>query len=141
MSERGVTTFPVFANNRMRPLRTCGLLIGLLVLAGITNAVSQPVCRPNLIIKDVKFSPMQPPTMQRQWTAVVSVDASRCPANSSGTFEVVFTRLQEFGPDAESRETFIWAAPEVTIAMSLAPTEAVQDYRVGRVTPCPCAGG
>jgi hypothetical protein len=78
--------------------------------------------------------------MQRKWTAVVSVDASRCPAKSTGTFEIVYTRLQEFVPDSQSRETFVWAAPEVTVAMTFAPTEAVEDYRIGRVAPCPCLG-
>jgi hypothetical protein len=83
---------------------------------------------------------MQPPTMQRKWTAKVSVDASRCAANSTGTFEIVFTRLQELGPDTEFSENFIWAAPDVAVAVTFAPTEAVQDYRIGRVTLCPCAG-
>ena len=83
---------------------------------------------------------MQPPTMQRKWTARVSVDASRCAANSTGTFEIVFTRLQEFGPDTQFSESFIWAAPDVAVAVTFAPTEAVQDYRIGRITACPCAG-
>jgi hypothetical protein len=116
------------------------LLAGFGVFAGVTSAVCQPVCRPNLTFKDVAFSHMQPPTMQRKWTAKVSVDASRCAANSTGTFEIVFTRLQELGPDTEFSENFIWAAPDVAVAVTFAPTEAVQDYRIGRVTLCPCAG-
>jgi len=126
--------------NKQMPLRTSGFLAGLLVLFGITNAFCQPVCRPALKVKDVAFSQMQPPTMQRKWTARVSVDASHCAANSTGTFEIVFTRLQEFGPDSEVSENFVWAAPDVAVAVTFAPTEAVQDYRIGRVTACRCAG-
>jgi hypothetical protein len=81
---------------------------------------------------------MQAPTMQRKWTAVVSVDASRCAANATGRFEIVFTRLQEFWPDTESREEFTWTAPAVNIAVDFASTEAVQSYRIGKIAPCPC---
>jgi hypothetical protein len=115
------------------------LLAGVIGLAGLTQAFGQPSCRPTLAFREVAFSPMQPPTMQRKWTAVVSVDASRCAANSKGRFEIVFARLQEFGPDTESREEFTWAAPGVNIALDFAPTEAVQSYRIGKIAPCPCA--
>ena len=47
-------------------------------------------------------------TLERKWTAVVSVDTSGCAANSSGYFEIVFTRLKEIGPDIEFREQFVW---------------------------------
>jgi hypothetical protein len=36
--------------------------------------------------------------------AVVSVDATRCAANATGHFEIVFSRLKEIGPDIEFRE-------------------------------------
>ena len=49
------------------------------------------------------------------------------------------TRLQEFGPDTESHDEFTWAAPAVTIAVDFAPTEAVERYRIGKITPCACA--
>src|SRR5215471_2821841 len=113
----------------------CGLLAGTVAFAGLTPALTEPLCRPALTFKHVAFSPMQPPTMQRKWTAVVTVDASRCAADAWGHFEVVFTRLQEFGPDSESAEDFIWAAPEVNVAVTFAPSEAVERYRVGAVTP------
>jgi hypothetical protein len=125
---------------QMNRLRAFATLAGVIGLAGLTQAFGQPSCRPDLAFKDVAFSQMQPPTMQRKWSAVVSVDAARCAANSTGAFEIVFTRLQEFGPDSEFSETFIWAAPEVSVAVTLAPTEAVQDYRIGRVAPCSCVG-
>jgi len=123
----------------MSRLRVFAILAGAIGLAALTQAFGQPSCRPKLSFKDVVFSQMQPPTMQRKWTAVVSVDASRCAAGSNGSFEIVFTRLQEFGPDTEFSDAFIWVAPEVTVSVSFAPTEAVQDYRIGRITPCTCA--
>jgi hypothetical protein len=118
---------------------TARFLAGGVVLAGITHAVGQPTCRPTLAFKEVAFSQMQLPTMQRKWTAIVSVDASRCVAGSSGHFEIAFTGLHEFGPDTEAHEEFTWAAPEVTVAINFAPTEAIEHYRIGAVTPCPCA--
>ena len=123
----------------MNRSRALAILAGAIALAGLAQAFGQPPCRPNLAFKDVAFSQMRPPTMQRKWTAVVSVDTSRCAAGASGSFEILFTRLQEFGPDSESGEAFIWVAPEVTVSVTFAPTEAVQDYRIGRVTPCACA--
>jgi hypothetical protein len=123
----------------MKRFPAAAILAGVIGGAGLTQAFGQPSCRPNLAFKDVAFSAMQPPTMQRKWTAVVSVDASRCAMGSNGSFEIVFTRLQEFGPDTEFSDAFIWVAPEVTVSVSFAPTEAVQDYRIGRITPCTCA--
>ena len=124
----------------MNRSRALAMLAGAIALASLAHAFGQPPCRPMLAFKDVAFSQMQPPTMQRKWTAVVSVDASRCAANSSGAFEIVFTRLQEFGPDTEFSETFVWTGPEVFVSVTFAPTEAVQDYRIGRIAPCACAG-
>jgi hypothetical protein len=123
----------------MNRLRAFAALAGVIALASLTQAFGQPSCRPNLTFKHVAFSPMQPPSMQRKWTAAVTVDASRCAADAWGHFEIVFTRLQEFGPDSEAAEDFIWVAPEVTVAVYFAPTEAVERYRIGAVTPCPCA--
>jgi len=117
----------------------CGPLAGVAALLSLTHAAAEPLCRPALTFKQVAFSPMQPPTMQRKWTAVVAVDASRCTADAWGHFQIVFTRLHEFGPDTESAEHFIWVAPEVTAAVNFAPSEAVERYRIGMVTPCPCA--
>jgi hypothetical protein len=77
--------------------------------------------------------------MERKWTALVLVDASRCAANSAGYFEIVFTRLQETGPDLEVREKFMWRPPSVIVAMDFAADEAVGRYWTDNVTPCPCA--
>src|SRR5262245_11756391 len=106
----------------------CGFLAGVVGLIATGHALGEQTCRPTLTFKEVACSPMRPPTMQRKWTAVVAVDAARCMAHSTGSFEIVLTRLQEFGPDSEFRESFTWAAPAVTVSADFAPTEAVQDY-------------
>jgi hypothetical protein len=123
----------------MNRFRAFAAVAGVIGLASLTQAFGQPSCRPNLTFKHVAFSPMQPPSMQRKWTAVVAVDASRCAADAWGHFAIVFTRLQEFGPDTESAEDFIWVGPEVSVAINFAPSEAVERYRIGAVTSCPCA--
>jgi hypothetical protein len=120
-------------------LHPSAFLAGLIALAGATQTLGEQRCRPSLAFKDVRFSPMRPPTMQRTWTAVVSVDASGCTADARGHFQIVFARLQEFGPDSESSEDFTWAAPEVTVTLDFAPTEAIERYRIGAVAPCRCA--
>ena len=48
---------------------------------------------------------MQPPTMERKWSAVLSVDASRC-ATTSGRFGIVFSRQKENGLELEFQEQF-----------------------------------
>ena len=74
----------------------------------MTQAVGAPVCRPALAIKDIHFSEMQPPTLERRWTAVMSVDASRRAVNTGGYFEIGFSRLKENGIAVEFREQSIW---------------------------------
>ena len=72
------------------------LLAGSIGLIDVTQAVGQQNCKPALTIKEVKFSGMQPPTGERRWTAVVSVDASRC-TTTAGFFEIGFSRQKENG--------------------------------------------
>ena len=117
-----------------------GFLTGIIGLISVTQAVGQEPCRPALAVKDVQFSQMQPPTLKRTWSAVVSVDASRCAANSSGTFEIVFTRLKETAPELDFREQFAWLPPAVNIAVDFAADEAVQRYRIDNISPCACGG-
>jgi hypothetical protein len=117
-----------------------GFLAGIIGFVGVTQAVGQEPCRPSLAVKEVQFSQMQPPTLKRTWTAVVSVDASRCAANSSGTFAIVFTRLKETAPELDFREKFAWLPPAVNIAVDFAADEAVQRYRIDTITPCACGG-
>jgi hypothetical protein len=93
-----------------------------------------------LAFKEIDFSEMQPPTLERQWSAVVSVDASSCAANSEGRFEVVFRRLKEIGLEIEFREPFSWRQPWVKVAVAFWADEAVEvkGYRIDNVTACPC---
>lgn len=116
------------------------LLMAAVGLAGTTQALGGPACAPVLTLGQVDFSPMREPALERRWTAVVSVDASRCPANATGAFAIVFTRAKENAPEVEFRQQFIWAAPAVMVAVDFAPDEAVARYRVDTVAPCPCGG-
>jgi hypothetical protein len=81
-----------------------------------------------LVFQEIQFSDMQPPTLERKWTAIASVDAWRCAANSSGYFEIVFTRLKETGPEIEFREQFIWLPPSVKVGVDFWADEAVQRF-------------
>jgi hypothetical protein len=115
-----------------------GFLVGIIGFVGVTQAVGQQPCRPLLAIKAVQFSAMQPPTLWRTWTAVVAVDASQCAANSTGHFEIVFTRLSETAPDLEFRKQFEWRPPMVNLVVDFGADEAVQRYRIDAITPCAC---
>jgi hypothetical protein len=121
-------------------IRSCtSLLLAVVIgLIGVTQAVGQRLCRPALRINDVQFSPMQPPTLKRTWSAVVSVDASACTENSKGYFDIVFTRLSENAPDLEFRKQFAWSAPSVSVGLAFAADEAVAQYRIENITPCVC---
>jgi hypothetical protein len=106
-------------------------------LAGVTQAASRQTCRPALAFRDVRFSQMQPPTMERKWTAVLSVDATHC-TTTSGRFEIVFSRLKEIGPDLEFRQQFMWNAALVEVSVDFSADEAVAAYRLDNILPCPC---
>jgi hypothetical protein len=114
------------------------LLASVLALAVMTQASGQPVCRPALAFKNIQFSPMQPPTLERRWTAIVAVDASRCAADAAGYFEIGFSRLKETGAEIDFREQFIWLAPEVKVSVDFWADEAVEAYWFDTVTPCHC---
>jgi uncharacterized membrane protein YfcA len=117
------------------------LLAGLgLIVPRVPQALADDTCRPALAIGDVRFTQMQPPTRSRTWSAVVSVDASRCPAKATGTFDIVFVRASETASDLEFRERFVWRAPSVHVQVDLAADEAVQSYRIDNVTSCVCGG-
>lgn len=115
-----------------------GVLAVTFVLIGAAQVVGQESCRPTLAIKEVQFSAMQPPALRRKWTAIVSVDASHCAANSAGHFEIVFTRLSETAPDLEFGKRFAWQPPAVTVAVDFGADEAVLRYRIDNITPCAC---
>jgi hypothetical protein len=119
--------------------RSClsALLAAVIGLIGVTQAASQQACKPVLGFRDVRFSAMQPPTMERKWTAVLSVDASRCAADSGG-FEILFMRLKENGPEIEFREKFTWRQPSVTVSVDFWADEAVEAYWLDNIAACPC---
>ena len=71
---------------------------------------------------------------------MVAVDAAHCAAKATGTFEIVFVREKETGPDLEFRERFVWRAPSVKVQVDFAADEAVQSYRIDNVTACDCGG-
>jgi hypothetical protein len=72
------------------------------------------------------------------WSAVVMVDAPRCAANATGTFDIVFVQEKETATDLEFRERFVWRASSVKVTVDFAADEAVQSYRIDNVTPCAC---
>jgi hypothetical protein len=119
--------------------RITGSLAGIAGIISATHVLAQHACQPTLAFTDVQFSEMQPPTLQRKWSAVVSVDATRCLENSIGDFDIVFTRLKEGAPDLEFRQHFKWLRPSVKVAVDFWADEAVERYRIDNVTPCSCA--
>jgi hypothetical protein len=114
------------------------LLAGLIGLASVTQASGGQICKPTLAFKDVQFSPMQPPTLERRWTATVSVDASRC-ATTAGYFDVGIARQKENGVELEFREQFIWSSPAVMVGIDFWADEAVESQWIDSVQACPCA--
>lgn len=115
-----------------------GLLVGAIVFIGAMQAAAKQVCKPALAIKDIRFSEMQPPMLERRWSATVSVDASRCAMNSGGYFEIGFSRIKENSTELEFREEFIWLPPSVKVSVDFAADEAVEHSWIDKVTPCPC---
>jgi hypothetical protein len=120
-------------------------LATIIGLIGVTQAIGEDLCRPALTLNEVQFSGMTAPTLERTWTAVVSVDASACAADSKGYFDIVFTRLGENAPDLEfckqfiwSAPSFAWSAPSVDVGLAFAADEAVAQYRIENITSCVC---
>jgi hypothetical protein len=116
-----------------------GIVAASVTLICITPAAGQQACRPTLAFTQVQLSPMRPPDLERQWTAVVSVDASRCAASSTGTFQIGFSRLKEMGADLDFRQQFTWRPPSVNVHVDFAPDEAVERYWIENISSCPCA--
>jgi len=124
-------------------IAAAAVLAGTGDFAGAAQAAGRPLCWPVLAFADVQFSPMQPPTMERKWSATVSVDASSCAKNSAGYFEILFSRLKETAPEIDFREEFMWFAvdwlpPVVHIEVDFSADEAVEGYWFDTVTPCAC---
>lgn len=116
-----------------------GILAAVIAFPGVTQAAGPKLCRPSLAFKDVRFSAVEPSTLERKWTAVVSVDASRCAANASGSFDVGFLREKENAVDLEFREQFIWLTPSVKVGVDFWADEAAGHFWIDNVTACACA--
>jgi hypothetical protein len=114
-------------------------MAGSVGVIGGGPAIGQQVCRPALAITDVQFSEWRFPAMERKWTAVVSVDASRCAANSAGHFEIGIERHIENGADSEFSEWFAWKSPSVKVGIDFWANEAVGRYWINQIKACPCA--
>jgi hypothetical protein len=137
---------PAHASSRQsrRLSRSCttGLLAALLGFSFVAQSAGGPMCRPSLALRDVRFSELQPPAAERRWSTVVSVDASRCAANSQGQFDVVFSRIKEIGLEIEIRAQFAWTPPAVNVHVDFWAEEAVEVKRfwIDNITPCECGG-
>jgi hypothetical protein len=117
----------------MRPHRSI-LSAAVAMLFAATAAAGAPLCKPDLAVKDVTFTPML--EGQRIWAARIAVDASHC-ATAWGRFDVVFVRLKENAPDLPFRERFTWRTGEVEASSVVAADEAVLDYAI-EAASCPC---
>ena len=122
-----------------RTLRVRRLFPTLLALLVATPSLGQEVCTPTLAVTATRTSELQPPASGRLWFAVVSVDGSGCGAEARGHFDLVVSRAKENAPEVVFRERFLWQPPSVTIGIDFAADEAVEDYRIDRVTPCLCS--
>ena len=114
------------------------LLAGSIGFVGATPTIGAPMCKPRLAVKSVQLSAMQPPALERRWTATVVADASRC-ATTAGYFEIGISRMKENSIELEFRQQFIWSSPSVTISVDFAADEAVEGYWIDSVQACPCA--
>jgi len=115
-------------------------LIGSALLGiglGSLPAAGAPVWKPALTFKDVRFSQVQHETMERTWSATLSVDASPC-ATTSGRFEVLFSRFKENAPEMDFTETFVWKPDSVEVSVNFWADEAVEAYWLHNVAACPC---
>jgi hypothetical protein len=115
------------------------LAIGIVLASGSSSPAGQ-LCRPHLAVKDAQLS--EPRNLERTWTAVVTVDASRCAA-SSGRFDVNFVREKENAPELDFTEQFTWhrgelATGQIEVSIDIWIDEVVHWYSIGYVAPCGC---
>jgi ABC-type proline/glycine betaine transport system substrate-binding protein len=115
--------------------RLAAILAGLVIVSGVTQAIGKGACRPDVTIKNIRFSEVGSST--RVWTALLNVDASRCAA-SSGRFEVILNRLKDNAPDLTFSEWFPWRPGETEVSLSFWEDESVLDYSIGAIAPCAC---
>jgi hypothetical protein len=117
--------------------RSVACAVVLLAIAGASNALPTPICKPSLTIGNVRFSDTHPETMVRTWSATVSADASRC-ASRAGRFEIMFTRQKENAPEIDFTEPFEWRPGSIDVSVDFWADEAVEGYRPTGIAECPC---
>ena len=117
----------------MRNSRSALLLSAL--IGATAPAVGQETCTPVLATKSSGHSDVV--NFQRRWTAVFTVDASRC-FTTNGGFEIEFLRLKDVGPDVTFTEWFIWMVGETEVRLDLTWDEWVSAHRIAKVRSCPC---
>jgi len=113
------------------------LLATAVMLGGAVHARAAPECKPVIGFKHVQFSVVQPETLERRWTARLSVDALRC-ATTSGRFGIMFTRQKENAPEFDFAEQFVWKPGITEVSVDFWVDEAVEGYRLTGVAACPC---
>jgi hypothetical protein len=112
------------------------LMIALLGV-GLSPATAAPICKPVIGFKEIRFSPTHRETMERTWSATLSVDASRC-ATKSGHFQILFARSKENAPEDEFVEPFVWKPGAMDVSVNFWADEAVEAYWLHSVATCPC---
>jgi len=110
------------------------LLLIAVLLGGAPQAAGEPMCTPNLAVREARLSDIE--LDQRTWSVRIAVDAARC-ATGSGRFNIRFVRLKEDAPDESFREQFGWTPGEIEVSTLFAADEAVLDFSV-EALPCPC---
>ena len=120
----------------LRAILRCTAL-GLFVAACATQATAGPVCKPHLAFRQVNFSPINYETMERRWSATLSVDASRCDT-ASGRFEILFLLMSETAPDNDLARAFTWAPGLIDVALDVTANEWIDGYWLQGIAACPC---
>jgi hypothetical protein len=108
------------------------------VAACATNALAAITCKPLLSIKNVReLRTAERPVQSWTWKATIVADASYC-ATKSGNFEIDLIRIKEYSPDMQITEKYRWNPGQFEVSIELAGDEAIEDYRIGFISPCVC---
>ena len=113
------------------------LLIGLVQMIGAATAAGSLECAPVLAFKQIRFSKMRPPTLERKWTESyrsMHPNVRQIPADTLRSY----LRGSAVAPDLEFRERYAWRPPSVEVVVNFAANEAVERYRVASITSCAC---
>ena len=73
-------------------------------------------------------------------TVLLVVDTESVVGGRLGSnLEIGFLRAKEYSMDLEFREQFIWSVPAVLVGLDFWFDEAVEQYWIHSIQPCPCA--